>query len=358
MGGAIANFRPVVVSNKPKRPYWIKPVLVFIITAVLTVGGYFGYQYYQKVAEKKLNKSTSVGVLNEEMAKFISLSSDNKTLFYLDPADSSLQKLNVDNFSAPAEEIAKIDFLPTSEEMVNVKWSSDQTKVYIGTLSGSLKYYYYDLVRKEHKVFDAKVIDIDFLGDKAVYIFDNGADKSINVSDDNGSNWRNVKTIGSQYYQIFTSSDGKKAAVWGLGEIGQKNLGIYNFETDKLVEAEEGIVNFVKFSPDSSKLLYSISDTSKLFTLDLSGQIKDLKAKAYLDQFVWVDNANIAYAVYAKEQMGNAYNFYRMNITDGKSTKINREGDAESDDLDNLTVANDGKTLFYTTKGELLRLSL
>ena len=352
----MANFTPIVVS-KPKRN-WRKFIIIFVVAAGVVIGGYYLYQYYLKRQAELMHKAQSIGLIAANNSAFLTLSSDSKNLYFLDEFDNTLWKQSLVQMDQEPEEIAKLDFIAEGEEIIDLRWSSDKTKVYITTLSIGTKTYYFDIASKKENLLDDRILDIDFLGDGAIYIFNDDNEKTIAKSNYDGSGWENLKNIGEQYYMLVVSPDSKKVALWGLGEIGQKRLAIYNLETEQLAETEEGIVNFVKFSPDSTKVLYIISDTGRLYISDLAGQKTDLNVTAYLDQFAWADNANIVYVSYAKEKAGNAYNFYKKNIADGKPTKINREGEAELDDPDNMIVIDSGKALFYTTKGEILTLSL
>ena len=361
--GKIAEFKPVVVSNRPKRPYWIKPVLVFFVTAILAVGGYFGYQYYLKNAAKKMFKAESVGIINDQNIAFATISKDQKSLLFLDQIDNTLRELKIDFPDKPSEKIATLDFTPNLTEITNVKWAADNwQKFYIFVnIPGSSQIYYWDMTSVDagdYRAVDKKIVDIDFGGERAFYIYNSESERSINTGNLDGTSWRNLTTIGTQYYNILSSPDYKRVAVWGMAaEPGQKNIAIFDTPTNEFREIDDGLINFARFSPDSSRLLYSktVDGNSKLFMVESNGGIKDLNSEVYFDLFSWRGNNDIVYVGYNAKV--KTYDFYTMSMADKKKKVINR-AEGELTDPKILIITSDGKNLFYTNNSELFKLAL
>lgn len=337
---------------------WMKRIIFTVLILVVIFGTYF---LISKFWGKNLYKAQTITAFDENNSSFLSLSADDKFIFYLDNFDQSLNKISLISQDSQPEKLGDLSFIPKDREITNLRWSPDQSKIYVFTfLEGTPQIYFYDLVNKQSKPMDENIIDIDFSGDKAVYIFSAENENYLVTSNYDGSGWKNLKTISQDYYDLKPSSDNQKIAIWGMGIEQGKSLKIFDINSGEINDIDSGVIGGVRFSPDNSKLLYSKAenDTIKIFTSDLKGQIENLDTAVYLDQFNWNGNDNIICISYAQIKDGTNFDFYTMQTKDNKKKLFNRIPNDSNNDPSNLTITKDGKTLFFTNNNQLQKVDL
>lgn len=358
----MTDFQPIVKPQEGRiitffRGRFFK---VFLILVIL-IGLFFIYQYFSQSFEKKLYKGQTVTDIDENNVSFLSLSSDDKYIFYLDSFDRTLKKIPLASQTSEPEKIGDLNFIPKEREITNLKWSADKSKIYVFTsLGDSSQIYLYDLVNNQNKKMDTNIIDIDFLGDKAVYLYFVDEQNFLTVADYNGANWRNIKTVSRDFYNLKPSDDNSKIVIWGMGVENGKSLKVVDINSGEINDIDSGVIDGVQFSPDNSKLLYSKTEnsTTKIFTSDPTGQIKNLNSNVYLNQFVWKSNGSIIYITYTQVKDGINFEFYTVSTKDAKKQLINRIPKDSANDPNNLAVTKDGKILFFTNNNQLQKVSL
>ena len=347
----MAEFQPVVVERKSNP--WIKRIIFVVLILAVVFGTYF---LISKFSKKKLYNSQNVAPMSSNMA-FPSISSDEKSISYFDQANRALVAHTiVDN----KDSNYPCAFLPEGGQVTNAKWSSDQKNAYIfWTNEDITKVFFTDIINKKNVELNSGIVDIDFMGDKAVYIFNKDENYSLNTSDLNGKNYQNLSAINSVYMSLQPSVDKSKILLWGMGTDGEKSLAVYNISSKTIKEIDSGLIFFAQFSPDGNKILYSkiIDSQSHLYVTDQS-KITDLKAADYPGQLVWAGNDSVIVVTFENAKNGTNFVFYKENVNDLKKKEINRLTIDSENDPYYLAISQNQKTLYFINNGSLQKVSL
>jgi len=279
-----------------------------------TQGSYnlsFELSAYQKI-EKIHDKELFFAAYNKEL----------DSLSYLEKAEGGY---NLEEFSFPKMEniimvkkiiqINKVAWSPTFRQLaikVTNSASSQGTQIpFLAKYSEGTKINWIvnlnreDLVNITAKDLPPAIKNISFNpeGNKIAYLFQDEANKDLEIANIDGSNPERLvqfKTINFEP-DVAWSPDGKRIAIFANTEngaqsvAGEVNVYAYNFEMRSISKlTEDGISTGALFSPDGNKLLYQSGNNIMLYDFNAAegAGIVDLKLQGSLDNCSWVGNQN------------------------------------------------------------------
>jgi hypothetical protein len=273
--------------------------------------------------------------------------------------------------------------------LVDVMWSPDKTKAITKFMDtdGQAQFYYYDYSTQIGVPVKKNVDEIawQYSGNKIFYKFYDPVTKkrTLNVSDPDGSNWTKLADIDYRNISIAQIPKSGLVSFWNRADSYAQTI----FQTIPLISGEKKTVYGEKFgadylwSNDGNLVAVSSADQRAGTKMQLGvinyngGEYRNLDIPTFASKCVWSRDSKTIYyslpgnmpaqAILPNEYMeGNfktADTFWKVNVADGKKTRILETTDIkDSYDASNLFLNDDESALFFTNKndGKFYKLDL
>lgn len=272
------------------------------------------------------------------------------------------------------------------KDIKSVKWSSDGKSEIINFVNGKIVIFNHKTNQEINLKNGVDLADWSNISDKILYKFydNNKKERSLNISDLNGENWKKIATLPFRYTSFQNIPSSIQVAFWQSAdayissELFKANITSLS-DPVKVLDGRYG-ADFL-FSQDGSKFLVSFvteqgGSKMSLAVVDSQGSnFKDLKIPTFVQKIVWSkDGKNIYYAqpteipngsVMPNDYLENKFTtqdtFWKLDVTTGKKERIVELKDlTEQIDATNLFLSRTEDALFFINKknGLLYKLSI
>ncbi len=311
-------------------------------------------------------KTTGITIEKVSESKVSYPSLYNNNIYYLDRENLSINKIDLTNNKiSTANHLSSIDGELISD--MQVFWNNHNKDLYLIYYEEGLiietNWYLGNLNSNEIKKIPVDYTDSIKWKDKdnVVYIDYNNYIKTLNIHSFKESVERKIDT--QDILEIFPSTNGEKAIMAETleGEITDSPVLIYDFNTNEIKDLEQNYIRNPLWSPNSDKILFDkyIPDgkgrTRGIFVW--SGTEKKQLNFGETLKTIWLNEDFIISAVPQRE--GSDYDdFYKVNIEIGEKTLLFKSSKKEHYSAENLILAEDDKTLYFTSDGYLYKMNL
>jgi hypothetical protein len=268
----------------------------------------------------------------------------------------------------------KLDY-PVKANIESVTWPLSGPN-YITRVRGEdrLSFSVFDVSKKEYADLAPQVKSVDFMpeGDKLLYVWEENGKSTLNISDLDGSNWKEISEMWENGNAISISPDGTNILYYQTNNKDSADNAINVTTPDGKVWqslVKEGYNFGTLWSPDGKKFLFARKDKAsqeyQLWYYDLlNREAKNLELYTTTGKAVWDSNSRYVYA--AVPRTGNLEEnqlskdvFYRLDLETEGFDKRDYEPAAEIDGRD-LSVNGNGTKLFFKNAqdGKLYYLDL
>lgn len=318
-----------------------------------------------------------------EMDKIVDTKSD---FIFMDAEEGKVRYYNLENggfwmtsFDGSFKKKIVSDKL---DDLKEVKWNKDGKKA---LLKIGEEYYSYNFDEGKKNIKKSEAMDWLNFGEEITYVFDDQKNKkkTINVSNQDGSNWKEVAEVKGNSFIMQSIPRSSKTAFWvkpdsffeselgivSAGGMGIEKIGDLKFGADYL------------WSPEGNRFLRSYVSEKGGKNLNLEycdareGKCSNLNFETLASKCVWMkNNKSIICAEVANLDdvgvMPNDYSegkfiakglFWQIDIEDGKKQKIIEDKDIKYDvDATSLILSPKEDFLFFINKTDksLFRLKL
>jgi len=359
---------------------------ILIIGGTLILIGILILGYFLLRQKKENSKETTTSFT--ELAPLIS----NKKTFFPVLSSNELATLFFNNQDQPA--FYKFLLKTKGSEKIsqnldtphNVLWSPDQTKIILkifynkyifekynsqfispGTQDQALTTWLYDFKTQKLTQLDSNIQGIIWLpnSNKIIYQFYDDINKinSLNIADPNGQNWQKIINLTEDRLYGFGGFADNQTLIYfsNPNDVSGTNIYSTNIQTKQTKQLTEHISKTALVSPGGKKIVYELFQEEiqnyTLAIMNINGDNKkDLKIKTMLQKIIWTpDGENLITAI--RETNNKTDSFYKINIQTGDKQEINYKSKI-SINAQNLILAQDEKTLYFTSDDFLYKLDL
>lgn len=261
-----------------------------------------------------------------------------------------------------------------------VEWSLGGDKALLNMTYG---YRYFDFTTKKNIQLKSGVDTVAWNNDgtRIFYkYFEQGENqRSINVSDPDGGNWKKLSDIGFRDVMIAPVPQTSMVSFWNKGRAGQNSeffmVGAEGGEAKKIFSGKNG-ADF-KWSPNGKKAFVShLKEQGGLTTalIDTEGFYEELGIPTISSKIVWsLDSRYIFYALpsyasdalmpddYKSGKIKTTDTFWKINTENGEKTRLIKLEDIGGEyDADELFLSPSENLMFFTNRkdGKIYRLEL
>jgi hypothetical protein len=292
--------------------------------------------------------------ISEEGSKFLALSLDKTSVFFLSPTGQLLSRTK--------DAVKPLTPDGAFRDAASISFAPDQEVAIYKTPDGTTNLYdfkRYDLVAQEHFVYGQGIGAINWIlpkGEKLVYYFAPGTgEKSlISANRTNGDPERilNLTESNLDDVTVATSPDGKKAVLVSRPgtEFTKYDLSLFDFFTKTVAPVtNDGQKIDATFSPGGLRILFTRfrEDPGKVLNHSLSvmdddGKSRqDFEIRATLSKIAFLDDNRLVVA----SPGNNGDRLLRLNLEDGTETLYYVKSDKPYY-FGSLQLSSDRKTLF------------
>ena len=244
--------------------------------------------------------------------------------------DGEVYQAGIKSDGSPLQlnEKVKLD-MPIKTRISRVIWPSQGNDYIAEIIEGSKKYFsYFNAQTKTYTDYPDQVISVGWLpsADKVMYIWLDKGKATLNISDPDTKNWKEVAEMWEQDDQLEIAPNGQSIAYYEASNIGPKNA--INLVTPD-GKVWQGLVkdgyNFgVLWSPDSKKFLFnkkdSLTQKYQLWVYSLENSMPtNLGVFTTVAKAVWAKDSKTVFAAVPKQDSPSAESgnitqddFYRL----------------------------------------------
>ncbi|MEK7452792.1 MAG: hypothetical protein AAB614_01005 [Patescibacteria group bacterium] len=370
-------------------------ISLVIIIIILIVGSVFAY--YLLVVGKKptiikekdtpnkeiiistTEKSSKLVQITDENVVSPAINEEKKRIRYITKNDGVLYQSDL-----KGENKIKIPFVSLGG-IIKIIWTEDQEKfINIYSDSFGVKSFFYDLASKQAVPLNKNITWLDYSKntDKIFYHYYDSSQSinSIATSNSDGSLSKSIINTRLQDVRLQWITDKKIAISTAPSGLAQNILYTLNPESPKFIKILSGIYGLThKWSSDGSKFAFSQTDKDGAsLTLNISNEsgleisntriitlpekcvfMKDNISLLCAEMLSVPENAIMPDDYYKKTFIANN-RLWKLNTETNKKDIIYDFNEDINFDLDNLTLTNDEKYLYFTNRanGFLYRLEL
>lgn len=277
--------------------------------------------------------------------------------------DGEVYQAGIKSDSNPLQlnEKVKLD-MPLKPRIDHIIWPNQGNDYIVEISEGSKKYFsYFNAQTKTYTDYPEQIISVGWLpaADKVMYIWLENGKATLNVSDPDTRNWKEVVDMWEQDNQIEIAPNGQSIVYYQTGNIGPKNAINLVTPDGKVWQGlvKEGYNLGVLWSPDSKKFLFnkkdSVTQKYQLWAYSLENSMSaNLGLFTTLDKVVWSKDSKTVFAAVPKlsspaAESGNLTqdDFYKLDL----STQISTAYKTSSSPVDgrNLQLNPTSDKLFF-----------
>ncbi|EKE20843.1 MAG: hypothetical protein ACD_7C00461G0003 [uncultured bacterium] len=356
-----------------KKVFIISSVLLFLVGSFYIAYNLFLAQDEQSVPADKLmknDKKTNLTNLDKMVqlvgkgTRGLSLSEDGEKIQYYSSEDRSFWTASFDGKSIK-NKLSNDDF----NEAEQIIWNKNKKEAILKIKDS---FYLYSFGNKEKLIKNSKALNWINFYQKIVYTYEDQASgkKTLNISDPDGSNWKEIAKIEDDKIYISDIPRSAKASFWLQPDaFKESNLTIIPFGEGEL--EKKGELKFgadYLWSKDGGKFLRS--SVSQKGGSNLILEVCDIKTNDCLnlnfptmvDKCVWTNNNKSVYCAmpvniennlvmpngYLNNKIYTKDLFWKINIESAKKEKIIEEKYIKQDiDATNLLLSPNEDFLFF-----------
>jgi len=304
-----------------------------------------------------------------------------KNIEFYSPANGRAYRIDLDGQNKQAVNDQEI------ENIAGAFWAPSREKTILKTnQDGKIRFYYYNFPQTLGTFLKDNLDIVSWQNDDRIaYKYYDPASKkrSLNVSDPDGTNWKEIADIPYRDVRIAPVPQTSLVSFWNaedaLSETGLFTVPAIGGEAKKIFSGKFG-VDYL-WSPDGTKVLLSHSNERSGHNIQLAvinsqgGEYNNLNIPTFVSKCLWdKDGKTVYYAVpadiapnailpndYASRQFNTTDTFWKIDIASGKTTRLVELKNMTSQlDAINLFLSADGSYLFFVNRidSKLYRINL
>ena len=273
--------------------------------------------------------------------------------------------------------------------LISASWSVDGKKAIVKTKNpdNSFAFYLYDPAEDAGIPIKKNVDEVSWQTNASRIIYKyydlSSQERTINVSDPEGQNWKKLADIPYRYVSIAQIPKSGLISFWNSGDAYEetifRSVPVIGGESESIFEGKFG-ADYL-WSPSGENVLASHSDAKGGRKMQLAilnnngGEYKNLEIPTFVSKCVWSrDNENIYYALpggisenavlpndYKDGTIKTADTFWKVNINSGEKIRlVETEDIKEKFDATELFLNQDESLIFFVNRidGKLHRIAL
>lgn len=310
------------------------------------------------------------GVTKDLSIESITTGDEENSVFFLGNSGSAIYKVKFKSDKS-AESVYKVTN-PGLSGIDSVIWGpkKDAAMFKKGTSAYFFDFQKYNFTSQQEVKFGDDIGDIAWAPDDskiAYYYAPASGEQSLIFADKSNSDIRrvaNLKDFGIENpYMIWSPSSEWLLLIPRKNDVNSNKVYLFNAYTRTMKTITETGANLgVSFSPDSNKILFSVSSTdpgnpvrSLLSVMNTDGtNIKNLDLRAEIGKTVWIDNSTILAATFDPETKGES--LFKFNV-DAKQ-KIGFSVPLKQVYVKEVEISESGNLLYFMANSKLFVLGL
>lgn len=328
--------------------------------------------FVEEPATKSQNGSSAISAVSQESVVSPSLSANGNSIVYFSQSSGELLEI------FPSEDQAKSLSERKFPGVVSARWSPDKKKAILKLQEGGgYSFLYYNFLEKTSAPIRENIDEIAWQNTSSKFFykyFDSKTQKrSINISDSDGKNWKNLADIPYRYVSIGEVPKSGLVSFWNNPDAYSETI----FESTPIIGGTKKTIFSQKFgadylwSPSGANVLLSHSDQKGGSKMQLAvlnyngGEYKNLNIPTFSSKCVWSKDAKtIYYALpgnipegailpndYQKGQFQTVDTFWKVDIETGEKTRIVEPNEIkEKYDAADIFLNQDESMLFFMNK--------